>query len=175
LLLVSYIVIIIAPHVHVDLRLCTSVLHQLITPFLWAGHHADFSARASVPDDHDGYFFCLVYDMTDTSFAEPLPAPPPTDPPYNCAVCAHREEEEIEAHGHVVRCAGGIVGVAVHGTMFYVGDFALVHADEGPSCIAQLVGVSDITKNLFVLLSENGQLRETVGIIQGFDMRTELA
>ncbi|KAH8997167.1 S-adenosyl-L-methionine-dependent methyltransferase [Lactarius hatsudake] len=102
---------------------------------------ADFSARASVPDDYDGYFFRFVYDKTDASFSEPLPTPPHADPPYNCTVCARREEEEIEAHGRVVRRAGGVAGVAVHGTTFHVGDFALVRAEEGPSRIAQLVGV----------------------------------
>lgn len=104
-------------------------------------HVEDFTAHDSVPDDYDGYFFRFMYDKTDASFSEPLPAPPPTDPPHNCAVCARREEEQIEAHGRIVRRAGSVVGVAVHGTTFHVGDYALVRAEKGPSRIAQLVGV----------------------------------
>ncbi|KAI9429370.1 hypothetical protein BJY52DRAFT_1345301 [Lactarius psammicola] len=120
---------------------------------------ADFSARASVPDDYDGYFFRFVYDKTDASFAEPLPSPPHTDPPYNCTVCARHEEEEIEAHGRIVRRAGGVTGVAVHGTTFHVGDYALVRAEEGPSRIAQLVGVFT-SDPVWVKLQLLGRLRD---------------
>ena len=102
---------------------------------------ADFSNRASVPEDYDGYFFRFVYDKTDASFAEPPPAPRPTKPPNNCSVCAHCGEEETKAHGRIVRRAGGVVGVAVHGTTFHVADFALVRTEKGPARIAQVVGV----------------------------------
>src|SRR6266702_331350 len=134
---------------------------------------ADFSPLASVPDEYDGYFSRFVYDKTDASFAEPLPAPPHTDPPYNCTVCARREEEEIEAHGRVVRRAGGVVGVAVHGTTFHVGDFALVRAEEGPSRIAQLVGVFT-SDPVWVRLQLLGRVSDLADLLPPDELRDEV-
>ncbi|KAH9033644.1 hypothetical protein EDB85DRAFT_2144869 [Lactarius pseudohatsudake] len=87
-------------------------------------------------DDYDRYFFRFVYDKMDASFSEPLPTPLHADPPYNCTICARREEEEIEAHARVVRCAGGVAGVAVHSTMFHVVpqvalSFEVLGSDDG--------------------------------------------
>ncbi|KAF8262785.1 S-adenosyl-L-methionine-dependent methyltransferase [Lactarius quietus] len=132
----------------------------------------DFSARASVPDDYEGYFFRFVYDKTDASFTEPLSTPPPTDPPHNCAVCARREEEQIEAHGRVVRRAGGVIGVAVHGTTFHIGDFALVRAEAGPSRIAQLVGVFS-SDPVWVKLQLLGRVSDLADILPPDELRDE--
>jgi len=72
--------------------------------------------------------------------------PPPVDadansePPHNCTTCALREEEEMQARGRIIRKAGTTIGVAVHGTTFHVGDFALLRAEKGPARIVQLVG-----------------------------------
>ena len=76
----------------------------------------DFSARAPVPEDYDESLsrLRLVFDRADNSFVEPLP----TDPPHNYVVGACRQEEEIEAHGHIMHLAGGISGVVVHGMTF---------------------------------------------------------
>ncbi|KAH9013666.1 S-adenosyl-L-methionine-dependent methyltransferase [Lactarius hengduanensis] len=112
---------------------------------------ADFSARASVPDDYDGYFFRF---------------------PYNCTVCARREEDEIEAHGRVVRRAGGVAGVAVHGTMFHVGDFALVRAEEGPSRVAQLVGVFT-SDPVWVKLQLLGRVSDLADLLPPDELRDE--
>ena len=134
---------------------------------------ADFSTRTYIPEDYDGYFFRFVYDKTDASFTEPLPAPPPTDPPFNCTVCARREEEEIQAHGRVVRRGGGVAGVSVHGTTFHIGDFALVRAEEGPSRIAQLVGVF---KNdpVWVKLQLLGRVSDLGDLLPSDELRDEV-
>ena len=134
---------------------------------------ADFSARTSVPDDYDGYFFRFAYDKTDASFTEPLPAPPATDPPHNCAVCARREEEQIEAHGRIVRRDGGVVGVAVHGTTFHIGDFALVRAEAGPSRIAQLVGVFS-SDPVLVKLQLLGRVSDLADLLPPDELRDEV-
>lgn len=85
----------------------------------------------------------FLYDKKDASFVD---LPPPTDahaasePPHNCAICARREEEEMQAHGRVIRRTGSVTGVAVHGATFHVGDFALLRAEEGPARIGQITG-----------------------------------
>ena len=72
--------------------------------------------------------------------------PPPVDahansePPHNCTTCALREEEEMQARGRIIRRAGTTIGVAVHGTTFHLGDFALLRAEKGPARMLQLVG-----------------------------------
>jgi DNA (cytosine-5)-methyltransferase 1 len=136
-------------------------------------HIEDFSARDSVPDDYDGYFFRFVYDKTDASFSEPLPPPPTTDPPHNCAACARREEEQIEAHGRIVRRAGNVVGVAVHGTTFHVGDYALVRTEAGPSRIAQLVGVFS-SDPVWVKLQLLGRMSDLAEIMPRDELRDEV-
>jgi DNA (cytosine-5)-methyltransferase 1 len=86
----------------------------------------------------------FIFDKKDASFTDP---PPPNDsyaaadPPHNCAICARREEEETQARGRIVRKAGVVSGVAIHGATFHVGDFALVRAEQGPSHIAQFIGM----------------------------------
>ena len=134
---------------------------------------ADFSARKSIPDDYDGYFFRFVYDKTDASFSEPLPTPPPTEPPYNCTVCARHEEEQIEAHGRTVRRDGGVVGVAVHGTTFHIGDYALVRAEAGPSRIAQLVGVFS-NDPVWVKLQLLGRVSDLADLLPPDELRDEV-
>jgi hypothetical protein len=134
---------------------------------------SDFSARESVPDGHDGYFFRFMYDKADASFTEPLPAPPPTDPPYNCTVCAHREEKEIQAHGRIVRRAGGVAGVSVHGTTFHIGDFALVRAEAGPSRVAQLVGVFT-NDPVWVRLQLLGRVSDLADLLPPDELRDEV-
>lgn len=86
----------------------------------------------------------FMFDKKDASFTDP---PPPNvsyataDPPDNCAICACREEEEMQARGRIVRKAGLVSGVAIHGSTFHMGDFALVRAEQGPSHIAQFIGM----------------------------------
>src|SRR5712691_9267337 len=84
----------------------------------------------------------FLYDKKDTSFVD---SPPPVDahansePPHNCTTCALREEE-MQLRGCIIRKAGTTIGVAVHGTTFHLGDFALLRAEKGPARMLQLVG-----------------------------------
>jgi hypothetical protein len=71
--------------------------------------------------------------------------PPPVDahvnsePPHKCTTCALHEEEEMQARGCIIRRVGKTIGVAILGTTFHVGDFALLHAEKGPARIMQLI------------------------------------
>jgi hypothetical protein len=85
-----------------------------------------------------------MYDRKDASFKDlppPFDAHAAADPPHNCATCARREEEETQARGRIIRKAGYVAGVTIRGTIFHVGDFALVRAEQGAARVAQLIGV----------------------------------
>jgi hypothetical protein len=47
----------------------------------------------------------------------------------------------MQAHGRIIHRTGAVTGFVVHGSTFYVGDFALVRAEQGPARIAQLRGL----------------------------------
>jgi hypothetical protein len=93
---------------------------------------------------------------------------------HNCAVCARREEEQIEGHGRIVRRdAGNVVGVAVHGTTFHIGDYALVRAEAGPSRIAQLVGVFS-SDPVWVKLQLLGRVSDLADLLPPDELRDEV-
>ncbi|KAI9510780.1 S-adenosyl-L-methionine-dependent methyltransferase [Russula earlei] len=105
---------------------------------------ADLSGVTTVKDDFDGYFFRFLYDKKDASFTDlppPVDAHAAPDPPQNCSICARCEEEDIRAHGRIVRMAGAVTGVAIRGATFHVGDFALLRAEQGPARIVQIIGL----------------------------------
>lgn len=86
----------------------------------------------------------FLYDKKDASFVD---LPPPVDahaalePPNNCTICARREEEGIQARGRFVRNGAAIIGVAVHGATYHVGDFVLLRAEQGPARVVQIIGL----------------------------------
>jgi hypothetical protein len=86
----------------------------------------------------------FLYDKKDASFVD---LPPPVDahaasePPNNCTICARHEEEEVQARGRFVRNGAAIIGVAVHGATFHVGDFALLRTEQGPARVVQIIGL----------------------------------
>ena len=64
---------------------------------------------------------------------------------HTTAPSVHAEEKKRRRHtGGILRKAGAITVIAVHGSTFYVGDFALVCAEQGPACMAQLVGLYSV-------------------------------
>jgi hypothetical protein len=102
----------------------------------------DVSGIAAVSNNFKGFFFGeslvtpaltftalidtwgLMYDNKDASFTDlPLAVDTrvATDPPHNCAICARQGEVEMQVHGRIMRKAGAISGVAIHGSTFHVG------------------------------------------------------
>ena len=117
-----------------------------------------------------------MYDKKDASFTDlPLPvdAHAAADPPHNCAICARRGEEEMRAHGRIMRKAGAVTGVAVHGSTFHVGDFALVRAEQGPARIAQLVGVYS-GDPIWVKVQLLGRMSDLANLLPPDELRDEV-
>jgi DNA (cytosine-5)-methyltransferase 1 len=86
----------------------------------------------------------FLYDKKDASFVDlppPIDAHAASDPPHNCAICAQREEEDMQAQGRIIRRTGSVIGVAVRGATFHVGDFVLLRAEQGPARIVQIIGL----------------------------------
>ena len=117
-----------------------------------------------------------MYDKKDASFTDlPLPvdAHAAADPPHNCAICARRGEEEMRTHGRIMRKAGAVTGVAVHGSTFHVGDFALVRAEQGPARIAQLVGVYS-GDPIWVKVQLLGRMSDLADLLPPDELRDEV-
>ena len=111
------------------------------------------------------------------SFVDP---PPPVDahansePPHNCITCALREEEEMQARGRIIRKAGVIIGVAVRGTTFHVGDFALLRAEQGPARIVQLVGLYS-GDPIWVKAQLLGRVSDLVDLLPSDEVKDEVS
>ena len=106
--------------------------------------------------------------------------PPPVDahanpePPHNCTTCVLREEEEMQARGRIIRKAGVITGVAVRGTTFHVGDFALLRAEQGPARIVQLVGFYS-GDPIWVKAQLLGRVSDLVNLLPADEVKDEVS
>jgi len=118
----------------------------------------------------------FLYDKKDASFMDLL-SPAYThlalDPPHNCSVCARREEEEIQAHGRIVRVAGAVSGVSIYGSTFHVGDFALLRAEQGPARIVQLIGLYS-GDPVWVKVQLLGRVSDLVDLLPADELRDEV-
>ncbi|KAH9973348.1 S-adenosyl-L-methionine-dependent methyltransferase [Lactifluus volemus] len=135
----------------------------------------DMSGVASVGNDFEGYFFRFMFDKKDASFTDPPPLSDSyaaVDPPHNCALCARREEEETQARGRIIRKAGVVSGVAIHGATFHVGDFALVRAEQGPSHVAQFVGMYS-GDPVWVKMQLLGRVSDLADLLPSNELRDE--
>ena len=118
----------------------------------------------------------FLYDKKDASFVD---LPPPSDahaasePPHNCAICAQREEEEMQAQGRIIRRTGSVTGVAVHGTTFHVGDFALLRAEEGPARIGQITGLFSGSP-VWIRVQLLGRVSDLVDMLPANELRDEV-
>jgi DNA (cytosine-5)-methyltransferase 1 len=105
--------------------------------------------------------------------------PPPSDahaasePPNNCAICAQREEEEMQTHGRIIRRTGSVTGVAIHGATFHVGDFALLRAEEGPARIGQITGLFSGSP-VWIRVQLLGRLSDLVDLLPADELRDEV-
>jgi len=118
----------------------------------------------------------FLYDKQDASFMD-LPLPLNThaalEPPHNCPICARREEEEIQTCGRVIREAGAVIGVAVHGATFHVADFAFLRAEQGPTRIGQLVEIYS-GRSIWVKVQLLGRVLDLVDFLQADKLRDEV-
>ncbi len=118
----------------------------------------------------------FLYDKRDASFVD---LPPPVDvhaasePPHNCATCAQREEEEMQAQGRIIRRTGSITGVAIHGTTYHVGDFALLRAEEGPARIVQITGLFSRSP-VWIRVQLLGRVSDLVDLLPADELRDEV-
>jgi DNA (cytosine-5)-methyltransferase 1 len=118
----------------------------------------------------------FLYDKKDASFVD---LPPPSDahaasePPHNCAICAQREEEEMQAQGRIIRRTGSVTGVAVHGATFHVGDFALLRAEEGPARIGQITGLFSRSP-VWIRVQLLGRVSDLVDFLPADELRDEV-
>lgn len=106
--------------------------------------------------------------------------PPPVDahahpePPHNCTTCVLHEEEEMQSRGRIIRKAGAIIGVAVRGTTFHVGDFALLRAEQGPARILQLVGFYS-GDPIWVKAQLLGRVSDLVNLLPADEVKDEVS
>lgn len=119
----------------------------------------------------------FLYDKKDASFVDP---PPPADahansePPHNCTTCALREEEDMQTRGRIIRKAGAIIGVAMHGMTFHVGDFALLRAEKGPARIVQVVGFYS-GDPIWIKAQLLGRVSELVDLLPADELKDEVS
>lgn len=118
----------------------------------------------------------FLYDKKDASFVD-LPSPSDahaaSEPPNNCTICAQREEEEMQAHGRIIRRTGSVTGVAVRGATYHVGDFALLRAEEGPARIGQIIGLSSGSP-IWIRVQLLGRLSDLVDLLPADELRDEV-
>ncbi|KAH9984055.1 S-adenosyl-L-methionine-dependent methyltransferase, partial [Russula compacta] len=136
---------------------------------------ANMSGVTAVRDDFDGYFFRFLYDKKDASFMDlppPIDAHITPDAPHNCIICARREEEQIKAHGRIIRKAGTVTGVAIHGATFHVGDFAILRAEEGPARIVQIIGLYS-GDPVWIRVQLLGRVSDLVDLLPDSELRDE--
>jgi DNA (cytosine-5)-methyltransferase 1 len=118
----------------------------------------------------------FLYDKKDASFVDlppPIDAHAVSDPPNNCAICAQREEQEIQAQGRIIRKTGSVTGVAVHGATFHVGDFALLRAEEGPARVGQITGLFSGSP-VWIRVQLLGRLSDLVDLLPADELRDEV-
>ena len=119
----------------------------------------------------------FLYDKKDASFVDP---PPPveahaaSEPPNNCTICARREEEEMQARGRVVRKGAAIIGVAVHGATFHVGDFALLRAEQGPARVVQIIGLYS-GDPIWIKVQLLGRVSDVVNLLPDDELKDEVS
>ena len=119
----------------------------------------------------------FLYDKKDASFVDP---PPPVEahatlePPHNCTTCALREEEDMQTRGRIIRKAGAIIGVAIHGATFHVGDFALLRAEKGPARIVQVVGFYS-GDPIWIKAQLLGRVSEFVDLLPADELKDEVS
>jgi DNA (cytosine-5)-methyltransferase 1 len=118
----------------------------------------------------------FLYDKKDASFVDlPIPsdAYAASEPPHNCAICAQREEVEMQAQGRIIRRAGSVTGVAVHGATFHVGDYALLRAEEGPARIGQITGFFSGSP-VWIRVQLLGRVSDLVDLLPADELRDEV-
>lgn len=105
--------------------------------------------------------------------------PPPIDAhitpdvPYNCIICARREEGQLTAHGRILRKAGTVTGVAIHGATFHVGDFALLRAEQGPARVVQIVGLYS-GDPVWIRVQLLGRVSDLVDLLPDSELRDDV-